>query len=165
MERKAIYAGSFDPITNGHVEVLQSGLKIAEKVTIAIGIHPGKQPLFSFDERVDLIQKIISDLFGADHRRIDVIAFDNLLVDKAREIGASLLIRGLRDGTDFDYEMQIAGMNSVMAPEVQTVFLPAGVSVRAITATLVRQIAAMGGDISHFVPDIVAKALKQKFTL
>ena len=129
----------------------------------AIGIHPGKQPLFSFEERVALIESATKTLFGRDGARIKVVAFDGLVIDAARKQGASIMIRGLRDGTDLDYEMQMAGMNETMAPELQTVFLPASPSVRTITATLVRQIASMGGDIRPFVPAAVAGALTAKF--
>lgn len=159
----AIYAGSFDPITNGHMDVLQGSLRLADRVFVAIGIHPGKAPLFSFEERVDLINRVAAEVFGKDSSRLEVIAFDGLLIDAARKYGASLMVRGLRDGTDLDYEMQMAGMNGKMAPELQTVFLPADPSVRTITATLVRQIAAMGGDVRHFVPALVADALETKF--
>ncbi|MEP7455389.1 pantetheine-phosphate adenylyltransferase [Phyllobacterium sp. SB3] len=159
----AIYAGSFDPITNGHMDVLQGSLRLADEVFVAIGIHPGKAPLFTFEERVDLIKRVSLDVFGKDGARIKVIAFDGLLIDAAHKHKASLMVRGLRDGTDLDYEMQMAGMNGKMAPELQTVFLPADPSVRTITATLVRQIAAMGGDVRHFVPALVADALKTKF--
>ncbi len=159
----AIYAGSFDPITNGHMDVLQGSLRLADKVFVAIGIHPGKAPLFTFEERVDLINRVAAEVFGKDSSRLEVIAFDGLLIDAARKYGASLMVRGLRDGTDLDYEMQMAGMNGKMAPELQTVFLPADPSVRTITATLVRQIAAMGGDVRHFVPALVAEALETKF--
>jgi pantetheine-phosphate adenylyltransferase len=161
--RTAIYGGSFDPLTNGHLDVLKGALAIADKVFVAIGIHPGKAPLFAFDERVRLIQDSASAELKQDAGRIEVVAFDNLIIDAAREHGASILIRGLRDGTDLDYEMQMAGMNETMAPDLQTVFLPASPSVRTITATLVRQIASMGGDIRPFVPAAVAKALAAKF--
>ncbi|SDP12046.1 Phosphopantetheine adenylyltransferase [Phyllobacterium sp. YR620] len=159
----AIYAGSFDPITNGHMDVLQGSLRLADKVYVAIGVHPGKAPLFSFDERMDLVKRVSVEVFGKDGERIEVISFDGLVIDAARKLGASLLVRGLRDGTDLDYEMQMAGMNGKMAPELQTVFLPADPAVRTITATLVRQIAAMGGDVRHFVPALVADALATKF--
>jgi pantetheine-phosphate adenylyltransferase len=161
--RTAIYGGSFDPLTNGHLDVLKGALAIADKVFVAIGIHPGKAPLFSFEERVRLIQDSAKAELKEHARRIEVVAFDNLIIDAAREHGASILIRGLRDGTDLDYEMQMAGMNETMAPELQTVFLPASPSVRTITATLVRQIASMGGDIRPFVPVAVATALAAKF--
>jgi pantetheine-phosphate adenylyltransferase len=162
-KRVAIYAGSFDPLTNGHLDVLKGALAIADTVIVAIGVHPGKQPLFSFEERVGLIATAAKNELGTDASRIPAIAFDGLVIDAARANGASILIRGLRDGTDLDYEMQMAGMNETMAPELQTVFLPASPSVRTITATLVRQIASMGGDIRPFVPAAVAVALKEKF--
>lgn len=161
--RTAIYGGSFDPLTNGHLDVLKGALAIADKVFVAIGIHPGKTPLFSFDERVGLIKQSAAAELSKDAGRIAVVAFDDLIIDAARQNGASILIRGLRDGTDLDYEMQMAGMNETMAPDLQTVFLPASPSVRTITATLVRQIASMGGDIRPFVPAAVAAALIEKF--
>lgn len=162
--RIALYAGSFDPITNGHLDVLRGALTLADRIIVAIGIHPGKKPLFSFEERLRLIEKAAEAEFGEEGKRIFVVAFDGLVVDAARAHGASILIRGLRDGTDLDYEMQMAGMNQAMAPEVQTVFLPASPAVRMITATLVRQIASMGGDIGPFVPANVADALREKFS-
>jgi pantetheine-phosphate adenylyltransferase len=162
-ERIAIYAGSFDPLTNGHLDVLKASLAVADRVYAAIGIHPGKKPLFSFDERVGLIEKVARDELGKDGDRIKVVSFDGLVVDAARREGASIMIRGLRDGTDLDYEMQMAGMNETMAPDLQTVFLPASPSVRTITATLVRQIASMGGDIRPFVPAAVVAPLVAKF--
>ncbi|TIS63239.1 MAG: pantetheine-phosphate adenylyltransferase [Mesorhizobium sp.] len=162
-ERTALYAGSFDPLTNGHLDVLKASLAVADTVYAAIGIHPGKTPLFSFEERVRLIETATKAEFGSDSSRINVVSFDGLVIDAARKHGASIIIRGLRDGTDLDYEMQMAGMNETMAPELQTVFLPASPSVRTITATLVRQIASMGGDIHPFVPAAVAGALTAKF--
>ena len=158
----AFYPGSFDPITNGHIDVLVQALNVAPKVIVAIGIHPGKTPLFSFEERAELIRLSIAEALPERAGDVSVVSFSNLVVDAARSHKASLLIRGLRDGTDLDYEMQMAGMNRQMAPDVQTVFLPAGVASRPITATLVRQIAAMGGDVSAFVPAPVLAALKAR---
>jgi pantetheine-phosphate adenylyltransferase len=158
----AFYPGSFDPITNGHVDVLVQALNVAEKLIVAIGIHPGKAPLFSFEEKAELIRASLAEVLPEKTAQIAVVAFDNLVVDAARAHGATLLIRGLRDGTDLDYEMQMAGMNRQMAPDIQTIFLPAGTASRPITATLVRQIAAMGGDVSAFVPAAVSKALHSK---
>ncbi|MBB3966582.1 MULTISPECIES: pantetheine-phosphate adenylyltransferase [Rhizobium] len=158
----AFYPGSFDPITNGHVDVLVQALNVASKVIVAIGIHPGKTPLFSFEEKGELIRRSLAEALPERTSDVSVVSFDNLVVDAARAHGAALLIRGLRDGTDLDYEMQMAGMNRQMAPDIQTVFLPAGTASRPITATLVRQIAGMGGDVSAFVPAAVLKALQSK---
>ena len=158
----AFYPGSFDPITNGHMDVLVQALNVATKVIVAIGLHPGKTPLFSFEERADLIRRALDETLPERSADIAVVSFDNLVVDAARKHGATLLVRGLRDGTDLDYEMQMAGMNRQMAPDIQTLFLPAGTASRPITATLVRQIAAMGGDVSAFVPKAVYEALEAK---
>jgi pantetheine-phosphate adenylyltransferase len=159
----ALYPGSFDPMTNGHLDILSGALRIADKVIVAIGVHPEKKSLFSFDERVALIDAVAGAELGADAKRIRVQSFQGLVVNAAQDAKATILVRGVRDGTDLDYEMQMAGMNGAMAPDVQTVFLPAHPNARPITATLVRQIAAMGGDVSTFVPAIVADALKLKF--
>lgn len=161
--RIAFYAGSFDPLTNGHLDVLRGTLVFADEIIVGIGVQASKQPLFSFEERVALIETWAKQFIGDDARRLRIVAFKGLLVDAARDHGASILIRGLRDGTDLDYEMQMAGMNRTMAPELQTVFLPASPAVRTITATLVRQIASMGGNIRPFVPANVADALERKF--
>ena len=158
----AFYPGSFDPMTNGHLDVLIQSLNVASDVIVAIGVHPGKVPMFSFDERADLIRQSLNDVLPAAKDRLKVVSFSNLVVDAAREHGATLLVRGLRDGTDLDYEMQMAGMNRQMASDIQTVFLPAGAASRPITATLVRQIAAMGGNVEAFVPKAVLEALNTK---
>jgi pantetheine-phosphate adenylyltransferase len=162
-KRNAIYAGSFDPLTRGHLDVLKASLAVADTIYAGIGIQASKTPVFSLDERKKLIESVAASELGEDAKRIKVVSFDGLVIEAARKLGASIIIRGLRDGTDLDYEMQMAGMNETMAPELQTVFLPASPSVRTITATLVRQIASMGGDIRPFVPPAVARALKNKF--
>ncbi|MDN2568404.1 pantetheine-phosphate adenylyltransferase [Aquibium sp. A9E412] len=162
-ERKAFYAGSFDPLTNGHLDVLKAALAVADTILVGVGIQASKQPVFSLEDRMALIERSVADELGLDAGRIAVVSFEGLLVDASRRHGATIMIRGLRDGTDLDYEMQMAGMNETMAPELQTVFLPASPSVRTITATLVRQIAAMGGDVTPFVPAVVAEALRGKF--
>lgn len=163
-ERIAFYAGSFDPLTNGHLDVLKGALAVADRIVVGIGVQASKKPLFSLEERVDLIKRACADELGAESARLDVVSFDGLVVTASRQHGASIMFRGLRDGTDLDYEMQMAGMNETIAPELQTVFIPASPSVRTITATLVRQIASMGGDISAFVPKSVAPVLRQKFS-
>jgi pantetheine-phosphate adenylyltransferase len=163
MPRIALYPGSFDPVTNGHVDVVRQTVSLVDRLVVAIGVHPGKKPLFTTEERLDMVREVFSPVAAKTGCEIDCITFDDLTVSAAKRVSATILIRGLRDGTDMDYEMQIAGMNETMAPDVQTVFLPASPMVRPITATLVRQIAGMGGDVSKFVPAIVASRLKSKF--
>ena len=155
MARTALFTGSFDPVTNGHTDVIEAAALLCDRLVVAIGVHPGKTPLFSVDERRGLIEAACC--------KLEVATFDGLAVEAARAHGARVIVRGLRDGTDFDYEMQMCGMNGTMAPDVQTIFVPASPKVRHITATLVRQIAAMGGDVSAFVPANVAQALRQRF--
>jgi pantetheine-phosphate adenylyltransferase len=161
--RVALYAGSFDPVTNGHLDVVRQASGLAERLILAIGTHPGKTPMFSVEERIAMLEETCGPLVRAAGGELKCITFADLVVSAAQREGATLLVRGLRDGSDFDYEMQMAGMNGAMAPQVQTVFLPASPPVRPITATLVRQIAAMGGDVSHFVPPLVAARLRTKF--
>jgi pantetheine-phosphate adenylyltransferase len=162
MQRVALYTGSFDPVTNGHVDVIRAASALCDRLVVAIGLHPGKTPLFSAEERADMIMKVCAAEAAARHCELSVVTFSGLAVEAARAAGASLIVRGLRDGTDLDYEMSMAGMNGAMAPEVQTVFLPAGLNVRHITATLVRQVALMGGDVSAFAPPLVVEALRRK---
>ncbi len=162
MPRRALYPGTFDPITNGHVDVLEGALALADEVIVAIGVHPSKKPMFDLDERKAMIAETARALPDAAGR-VRVETFDGLVVDAAKTLGAGLIVRGLRDAADFDYEMQMAGMNGAMAAAVKTVFLPASPRTRHITATLVRQIAAMGGDVSPFVPETVASRIARKF--
>ncbi|NEU11447.1 pantetheine-phosphate adenylyltransferase [Methylobacterium sp. BTF04] len=164
MIRTALYAGSFDPVTNGHLDVIRQACRLVQHLVIAIGVHPGKAPMFSADVRAEFLRATCMPLADAEGTQLEIVSFNDLAVTAARRHGATLFIRGLRDGTDLDYEMQLAGMNGAMAPEVQTVFLPASTGVRPITATLVRQIAAMGGDVSPFVPRLVADHLAQRFS-
>jgi pantetheine-phosphate adenylyltransferase len=163
MPRVALFAGSFDPITNGHLDVVGKAVRLADRLVLAVGIHPGKTPLFSAEDRLAMLDEICAPIGRAAGCEIVCVTFADLVVTAARRAGATMLVRGVRDATDFDYEMHMAGMNAAMAPEVQTVFLPAAPAVRPITATLVRQIAGMGGDVSAFVPAQVAARLKKKF--
>ncbi len=163
MPRVALFAGSFDPITNGHLDVVRSAVGLAARLVLAVGIHPGKAPLFSAEERLAMLDEICTPLGRNAGCEIVCETFGDLVVSAAQRAGATILIRGVRDAADFDYEMQMAGMNAAMAPGVQTVFLPASPEVRPITATLVRQIASMGGDVSAFVPAQIAARLKKKF--
>ena len=163
MPRIALYAGSFDPVTNGHLDVVSQAFGLCDRLVVAIGVHPGKTPLFPVDERLAMVREVFEPVAKSARCELECTTFDDLTVTAAKRANATILIRGLRDGTDLDYEMQIAGMNGTMAPQIRTVFLPASPAVRPITATLVRQIAGMGGDISHFVPKAVAKRVKTKF--
>ena len=163
MPRTALFAGSFDPITLGHLDVVHGAVRLADRLVLAIGVHPGKTPLFSADERLAMLEEICAPVARAAGCEFACVTFADLVVAAARRVAATILVRGVRDATDFDYEMQMAGMNASMAPEIQTVFLPASPAVRPITATLVRQIAGMGGDVSAFVPAAVAARLKKKF--
>jgi pantetheine-phosphate adenylyltransferase len=163
MPRIAFYAGSFDPVTNGHLDVVRQAVLLCDTLIVAIGINPGKKPLFSMEERLAMIQDVFGPLAAKAGCKLEAVTYDNLTVAEAQKRGATIMIRGLRDGTDLDYEMQIAGMNEAMAPDVHTLFVPASVAVRPITATLVRQIASMGGNVTAFVPASVAASLKAKF--
>ena len=163
MPRTALYAGSFDPPTNGHLDVMRQAMRLADKLVCAIGVHPGKAPLFTAEERAAMLQEVAAPLSRETGCTVTCVTFSDLVITAAQREGANLLIRGLRDGTDLDYEMQMAGMNATMAGNIQTVFLPASAAVRPITATLVRQIAGMGGDVGAFVPAAVAARLKSKF--
>lgn len=162
MARIGFYSGSFDPVTFGHTDVIARAAELVDRLVIGVGLHPSKSPLFAVDERVEMLRMetaIIADKSGTD---VDIITFDNLAVDAARAEGATVIFRGLRDGTDFDYEMQMAGMNGAMAPDIQTVFVAASPQVRHIAANLVRQIAKMGGDVSAFVSPEIEAYLKER---
>jgi len=163
MPRTALFPGSFDPVTNGHLDIVRQAARLADRLVLAIGAHPGKVPLFSTSERLAMLEEIAAPVARAAGCELRCITFADLVVATARREGAGILVRGLRSSADFDYEMEMAGMNGAMATEIQTVFLPASPEVRPITATLVRQIASMGGDVSHFVPPAVVARLKQKF--
>ena len=164
MPRTALYAGSFDPVTNGHLDVVRHAVRLADKLVLAVGVNPGKAPLFSANERLGMLKDICGPIARAAKCELECVTFSGLVVEAARKAGATLLVRGLRDSTDFNYEIQMAGMNEAMAPSIQSVFLPASPAARPITATLVRQIAGMGGDVTAFVPADVVARLKKKFS-
>ena len=163
MTRTGFFSGSFDPMTNGHLDVIEHAPALCDRLVIGVGSNPDKQSLFTVEERLDLIREAAAPILKKAHCRLEVVSFSGLAIEAARKAGATLILRGLRDSTDFNYEMQMAGMNGAMAPQLRTVFLPASSPVRPITATLVRQIAAMGGDASPFAPPNVIAALKAKF--
>lgn len=157
------YPGSFDPLTNGHLDVIERACKLVDTLVVAVGISATKKnPLFTHEDRVAILQQVLPAIGTRTNTTFRIVDFSGLMVQAARDNGARLIIRGLRDTTDYNYEMQMVGMNAQMAPDLQTVFLPSSPPVRHISATLVRQIAEMGGDISAFVPPIVLKALQSK---
>ncbi len=162
MARVGFYPGSFDPVTLGHVDIIRRAARIVDELVIGVGVHVAKTPLFSADERIALLKEETAWVRTETGTRITIVPFDNLAVDVARAHGASMIIRGLRDGTDLDYEAQMAGMNGAMAPEIETVLLAAAPQVRHIAANLVRQIALMGGDVSPFVSPKVAEKLRAR---
>ena len=162
MSRIGFYSGSFDPVTLGHTDVIGRAAKLVDRLVIGIGINPGKAPMFSDEERVAMLRDEVKAIAKTAGIEIAVITFAGLAVEAARANGASVIFRGLRDGADFDYEMQMAGMNGEMAPEIETVFVSASPRVRHIAANLVRTIALLGGDASAFVTPAVAKRLKAK---
>lgn len=160
MTRTAFFPGSFDPLTNGHVDVLRGALDIVDRVVVAVGIHPGKRPLFTPDARVAMIREVVAT-FGDAGERVVVTHYDGLLIDAARAVGATILIRGIRDSSDADSELPMAAMNRDLAPDLRTILLPASAELRHISATLVRQVAEFGGDVSAFVPPIIARHLAE----
>jgi pantetheine-phosphate adenylyltransferase len=156
----AIYAGSFDPPTYGHLDLVERASKLFPKVVVALGHHPLRKPLFSVDERLALLRGIC-----APYANVEVASFQGLLVDYGKRIDARVIVRGLRAGTDFEYELQIAHANADLVPEIDTVFLPTRTNYGFISASLVREIAMHGGDISRYAPPAVCEAMRQKFAV
>ncbi|HHG91192.1 MAG TPA: pantetheine-phosphate adenylyltransferase [Devosia sp.] len=153
------YPGSFDPVTNGHLDVIERACRLVDALYVGVGMQAGKTPLLSDADRITLLEHTVEPIARRTETDVRIVEFEGLMVHKARSLDAKLIIRGLRDTTDYNYEMQMVGMNAQMAPDLQTVFVPSSPHVRHISATLVRQIAAMGGDVSAFVPAIVLEAL------
>ena len=162
-ERTGVYPGTFDPITSGHMEVMRRSLRLVDRLVIGCAINIGKGPLFSLEERMEIIREDISDFPPADRERIKVVPFEGLLIHFTREVGASLIIRGLRAVSDFEYEIQMANMNARMEPNVETIFLMASDRHQFIASSLVKDIARLGGDTSQFVSKRVFQRLKAKF--
>ena len=162
MTRIGFYSGTFDPVTLGHTDVIARAASLVNKLVIGIGVHPENTPLFTPEERIEMLAAETKAIAKAAGGTIEIVTFDNLVVEAARTHKASVIFRGLRDGSDFDYEMQMAGMNGAMAPGIETVFVAAAPAVRHIAANLVRQIALLGGDVSPFVSKAVAARLQAK---
>jgi pantetheine-phosphate adenylyltransferase len=154
----AIYAGSFDPITFGHLDIVRRAAQLFARVIVAVGRHPARDPLFSIDERLALMDEVCQGIDG-----VQVASFDGLLVDFARASNVDVIVRGLRVGADFEYELQIAQANADLAGELDTVFLPTRTTYAFISASLVRDIARHGGDVSRYAPAPVCAALRDKF--
>ena len=162
MSRTALYTGSFDPLTNGHVDVILNASALCDHLIVAIGQHASKSAMFSPQERAEMVAGACANLVAAQNCKLSVVVFSGLAIEAARQHGAQLFVRGLRNGSDLDYEMEMAGMNRAMAPGIRTIFVPASPHVGHITATLVRQIAQMGGDVTPFVPDVVLQKLAER---
>ena len=154
----AVYAGSFDPPTYGHLDLVERAAKLFPRVVVAIGVHPQKQPLLSAEERLALLREICST-----YTNVEVDSFQGLLVEYGHRIGARVIVRGLRAATDFEYELQTAHANADLRPDIDTVFLPTRTNYGFISASLVREIASHCGDISHYAPPNVVAALQRKF--
>jgi len=161
--RIGIYPGTFDPITNGHADIIRRAIKIVDRLVIGVARNDGKGPLFATDERVEIVRDEVAHLENGDAERIEVRAFDTLLVNFAQSAGASVIIRGLRAVSDFEYEIQMADMNAHLNPDIETVFLMASDRYQFISSRLVKEIGALGGDISHFVSPRVAARLLDRF--
>lgn len=157
--RVGLYPGSFDPITVGHIDIIERAFTIVDHLVIAIGKNATKTPLFELDKRLAMIEDEVGPKAAARNVRLKVISFDKLLVDVAREYNAKLIIRGLRSAGDFEYETQMTAMNRAMAPDVETIFLPASPEVGFVSSTLVRQIVAMDGVVDPFVPASVLEEI------
>jgi pantetheine-phosphate adenylyltransferase len=156
--RLAVYAGSFDPATLGHLDLIERAAAMFENVIVAIGVHPTKHPLFSADERMSLIKSITAHI-----PNVTVDSFGGLLIQYCTDKGASVVVRGLRVTTDFEYELQIAHANADISPQVDTIFLPTRTKHGFVSSSLVREIASHGGDVSRYAPKVVCDALKKKF--
>ncbi len=161
--RTGLYPGTFDPVTRGHTDIIHRASRLVDRLVIGIAVNRGKGPLFSLAERVALIEGECAGIAASTGMAIEVRSFDNLLVNFAAEVGAGVIIRGLRAVADFEYEFQMVGMNRALSDDIEMVFLMAGAQHQAIASKLVKEIARMGGDVSKFVSPAVEQALKERF--
>lgn len=163
VRRVGLYPGTFDPVTLGHTDIIKRAVKLVDHLVIGVAENPSKSQVFSRDERIAFLKHETASLAGEGLASIEVSGFDTLLVHFARDVGATVIIRGLRAVSDFEYEFQMVGMNQRLAPNIETVFLMADPRHQAIASRLVKEIAALGGDISHFTSPTIAEALRARF--
>lgn len=161
--RTAVFAGSFDPVTLGHLDLMHRALAVADRLVVAVAVNSTKQPLLTLDERTALVRESLGAVARGPGARAEVRPLEGLLVRFARDVGATLLVRGLRGAGDFDYEVQMALMNRHVAPEVDTIFLAPSPATAFVSSTLVREVSRLGGDVSALVPPVVAEALARRF--
>jgi pantetheine-phosphate adenylyltransferase len=163
-ERTGVYPGTFDPITSGHMEIVRRSLRLVDRLVMGPATNIGKGPLFSLEERVSIIEEDLADFPATDRERITLVPFDGLLIHFAKKVNATVIIRGLRAVSDFEYEIQMANMNARMEPDIETIFLMASDRHQFISSSLVKDIARLGGDTSQFVSKRVFQRLKAKFS-
>lgn len=161
-ERIGVYPGTFDPVTNGHMDIINRATRVVDKLIVGIAVNIGKEPLFTLSERIEMVQNDLKLLDSDAAARIEIRPFDNLLVEFVTDVGASVIIRGLRAVSDFEYEFQMAGMNSRLSPDLETVFLMASDRHQFISSRFVKEIGRLGGDISHFVSDDVTARVVER---
>jgi pantetheine-phosphate adenylyltransferase len=160
--RIALYPGTFDPLTNGHLDIIRRACKLCDKLVIGVAINSGKNPLFTLTERTEMVKEALNDIKG--DCEVEVVSFEGLLIHFVETIGASMIVRGLRAVSDFEFEYQMVGMNHKLNPEIETVFLMADAQHQAIASRLVKEIAQLGGEVSHFVSPSVKQKLEDKFS-
>lgn len=161
-EKIGIYPGTFDPITNGHSDIIGRAARLLDKLVVGVAINPGKGPIFTIDERVELVREEVSHLGNGLESRIEVMPFQSLLINFAHQVNATVIIRGLRAVSDFDYEFQMASMNAKMAPDIETVCLMASDKYHFIASSLVKEIAKLNGDVSQFVSPRILERLSER---
>jgi len=161
---KGIYAGSFDPITNGHIDLIKRSMQFCKQLIIVIGVNPGKKTMFTEEERLTMINRVItSELEFLTSTNVIAMSYSGLMVNCAKEQGANLMIRGIRSVSDFEYEINLANINKTLAPNIETVFLPTQPDMAVVSSSASKEIAKYGGDISKFVPPYVAEEIKKKY--
>lgn len=157
-----VYAGTFDPITKGHMDIIRRAARVVDHLVVAVATNAGKSPLFSVDERVDIVNRSIADEISDVRATIEVRGFDNLLVQFAEDVGATSVVRGLRTVSDFEYEYQMASMNKHLKPDMEVIFMMASNKYQHVSSRFVKEISSLGGDVSDFVPVSALSALKEK---